>query len=363
MKTRISTYQATLLLVVTVLATSIVFLPELVITRAKQDAWLAGILLISFAVINAVIYILLTRRMGRTDLINFNRQVLGNLLTIPVGLGLIAYFLISSGIVIRDTAEIMIGVYMPETPLWFFILTTLLTAAAFVYYGLEVMARSFEIIFYFFIITFLVIFLMIVPDLSTAFIQPVLGDGIAPVLKGAYPGLRFFGEFFLILILAPQLAKQKEAYKSLLGAIIILGILFLMTILSALMLFGAELASELTFPLLSVHRYAEALGFLERLDPLFIFYWVGGNIFKAAIFIYGAVYTGQKLLGLSTYYILIPFTLPIIFYFGFYYFQNVAEISKFIMSTIPYYLAIQTFYPLVLLIISILRRIQTNETS
>ncbi|ADL13050.1 GerAB/ArcD/ProY family transporter [Acetohalobium arabaticum] len=361
MKTRISTYQTALLLVVTILATSIVFLPELIITRAKQDAWIAIILLIGFMGVISLIYTLLTRRMGSTDLINFNRRVLGRVLTIPLGLGLIAYFLISSGVILRETSEIMVAVYMPETPLWFFILTGLLTAAAFVYYGLEVMARSFEILFYLYLVAYLFAFLIVIKDLSLSFLRPMLAEGIKPILQGAYPGLLFFGELFLILLFAPQMSKQNQAHKSLLGAIGIIGTLFLIAVISSLALFGAELASNLTFPVLSVHRYAEALGFLERLDPLFIFYWIGSGIIKTAIFFYGGIYIGQKLLGLSTYYALIPFALPPVFYTAFYYFQNVAEIAEFLTTAIPYYLFIQVFYPLLLLIISLIRGIKAEE--
>ncbi|MBM7623430.1 GerAB/ArcD/ProY family transporter [Sporohalobacter salinus] len=362
MKTKISTYQTTLLLIITILATATLFLPELIIKQAKEDSWLTVILLIGFAGLISLIYTLLIKRMGTTDLITFTYQTLGKILTIPLGLNLIVYFLITSGFIIRQTSEVLIGIYMPETPLWFFILTNLLVTTAFVYHGLEVIARSFEIMFYLFLISFLIIFLMIIPEISLDFLKPVLANGIKPVLKGVYPGLPFFSELFSILILAPQMTNYKQAGKSLATAIGFIGSFLLITILATLLLFGTKLASNLTFPLLSIHRYAK-LGFLERLDPLFLFYWVGGGIFKAAIFLYIGVYIGQKLLRLSTYYTLIPFALPLVFYIAFYFFQDTTEMINIITSDIPYYLFLQVFFPLILLIISLIRGIKTNEAS
>lgn len=361
MKTKISTYQTTLLLVNAIVGTAILFLPKSVIHEAKQDAWLAGILLIIFALISSYVYSFLTQRMGNMDLITFNRQVFGKFLTIPLGIGLFIHFLIISGSATREISEIMVAVYLPNTPLWFFNLTTILTAAILVYYGLEIIARSFEIIFYFLVIAFIVGISILIKDISPVFLQPVLGNGLKPLLDGIYPGLLFFSELFIVLIFAPQMVKKDQVHKVLFRAIMIIGSLFLIVILASLMTFGAELAANLTFPLLSVNRYAKGLKVLERLDPLFIFYWIGGGIFKVSLFLYGAVYIGQKLLQLSTYYVLIPVALPILFYISTYHFQNITALTTFLEQTIPYFLSVQLLYPLLLLIVSSLRGVKAND--
>ena len=360
MKTKISIYQTTLLLVITVLGTAILLAPTFIISEAKQDAWLVGILLVVFAGVISLIYVFLIRRMGKMDLIKFSRQVFGKTLTIPLGIGLFIYFLIISGTVIRETSEIMVGVYLPATPLWFFNLISILTVAVLVCYGLEVMARSLEIVFYFFLVTFLVAVFALIKDMSIGYLQPVLGTDLQSILGGTYLGLIFFSQLFIILILAPQLGKQKQCYQALFRAIIIIGVVFLIAILTSIMIFGPQLAANLTFPLLSAHRYGEVFTVVERLDPLFIFYWMGGGTFKAAIFLYSAVYVGQKFFKLDTYYCLIPIAIPITFYISFYYFQNFAELVNFIQQSTPYFLSIQVLYPCLLLVVSSLRGIKAK---
>ncbi|ADL13446.1 GerAB/ArcD/ProY family transporter [Acetohalobium arabaticum] len=361
MKTRISPYQATLLLVSTIIGTAIVLLPTLIVQDAKQDAWLSGIILIAFALIISIIYSLIANRMERTDLIAFSRQTFGQIITTILTGGLVIYFVITSGTVTRQISEIMVSTYLPETPLWFLNLNIILTAAAFVYYGLEVTARVLEIIFYLFLVTFLIAIIILTKDMSPAFLQPVLSEGFKPILKSIYPGLVIFGEFFIVLIFAPQIAEPNKVYKSLVSSIAISGVLMMIVILSTLMIFGPGMTANLTFPLLSAHRYAQALGVIERLDPLFIFYWVGGGVLKAAIFFYGAVYTIQKLFRLSTYYIIIPFTIPPIFYISSYYFKNVRELADFLHQMVPLYIAIQVVYPILLLIFSTLRGVDSSD--
>ncbi len=361
MKTVISNYQAALILIFTLVATAIVFLPSLIINQARQDAWISIILLIIIFIFISLIYNALANRMGRIDLINFTRKVFGNILTIPIGITIILGFIILSGTVVRETSEVMLTAYMPLTPLWFFNITIILASSYIVFHGLEVIGRSVEILFYIFLFFFLIFILLLIPEMSFEFIQPLLGQGIRPIWDGMYPGLVFFGELFIILILAPHLTQKGQAFKPLLIALIIGGGLFLIVIFSILMLFGPAFANELKIPLITAFGYIQQFRIIERLDSLFIFMWIGGGVLKNAIFIYVIVYTVQKLFNLSTYHIFIPLVIPPVFYISFYFFANTAELTDFLYQRIPYFLVLQILYPVLLLAVSWLRGINCNE--
>ena len=362
MKTLISNYQATLILIVIIVSTAIVFLPSIIIQIAHQDSWLSIILLFMIAPGFIFVYYALCQKMGRTNLIQFTRKTFGKYLYIPFILFTIIAFIVLSGTIVRETAEVMITAYMPLTPLWFFNFTIIFTAAILIYYGLEVIGRCLEIFFYLFLSSFLLIIILLIPDMSLNLLQPVLGEGIMPVLKGIYPGLLFFSELFIILILAPHLTQKGKVLKPLLSANFFAGGILLIVILSILTLFGSNYAQNLTIPLVTVNSYVEKFKIVERLDPLFIFYWIGGGIFKVSIFMYIIVYSAQKLFKLSTYHIFIPIIIPPVYYFSFYYFQNLAQLTDFLTSSIHWFLGILILYPALLLIISWIRGVDCSET-
>ncbi len=361
MKERISLYQVALMLIITIGGTAILFLPRILIEKSGRDAWLTGLILLVFGLLVSILYTLLIRRMKTSNFIEFNKKTVGKFLTFPLAINLTAYFIMISGIVVRQTAEVMVANYFSLTPLWFINITLILAAAVFVYYGLETMARSAEILFYLLLFIFLSVLFLLVDELNPQYIQPVLGKGIKPVIKGLFPGLIFFSEIFIILIWAPNLKKRNKVYKSLIAGTLIAGLIFIILIYFSITFFGVALADELTLPLVTMVSYVSKLGIFERLDPLIIFFWVGAGLGKAIYFLYGAVYTLHKLFNFNNYYLIIIFIIPFIFYFSFYYFQNIVQVTDFIAGSAPYFVSVQVLYPLLLYLISLIRGVSGNE--
>lgn len=361
MKSIISGYQATLILIFTLLATSIVFLPSLIISQANQDAWISVILLVIIFLFISFIYQALCKKMGRKDLVNFTREVFGEILTIPFALYIIISFIILSGVVVRETSEVMKTAYLPQTPLWFFNITLILVSSYVAFLGLEVIGRSLEVLFYILLFFFLIYISLLISDLSFEFIKPIGAQGIDKIWNGIFPGITFFGEIFIILILAPHLTQKGRVLKPLIFALLIGGSIFFISILVILMLFGPEFSKNLTIPLITAFSYVKKFRVIERLDPLFIFIWISSGIFKISIFIYVSVYTLQKWLNFSTYHIFIPLILPPLYYFSSHFFENTAVIIDFLYRRIPYSVILLILYPIILLIVSWIRGIDFSE--
>lgn len=360
MKERISLYQATLLSIFAVSSTSILFLPMIMIERSGRDAWISAILLIVINLALVPLYYFLSRRMGKDNLIDFTRKTLGNLITIPLTLNLVAYFIMISGIVFRQTAEILTTFY-PLTPLWFFLISMIIVGSFYVYNGLETMARNAELYFYLLIILFGVIMALMIDELSPEYLQPVLARGFSPVLKGTLPGLVFFSEIFIILIWSPSIKNRKNLHKAMIVAIIFYGSGFLLVIFYSIMFFGSFLADEFQLPLVTLVGYIRKLDIIERIDPYLIFFWTSIGIGKATLFMYGAVYTTRKLLNTSNTYLPILFILPFIFYFSFYYFQNIGELTDFIATSTLYFVVVQILFPLLIYLASLIRGVKEDE--
>ncbi|MFW5991914.1 MAG: GerAB/ArcD/ProY family transporter, partial [Halanaerobiaceae bacterium] len=180
-------------------------------------------------------------------------------------------------------------------------------------------------------------------------------------LNAAYPGIIYFSPLFIILILAPQITEKGVVLRPLVKAVLFSGFLLILPILYSLLIFGPSLSTELTIPLVNLNSYIEKLMILERIDPFFVFYWIGGGVFKTAILYYGAVYTAQKLFKLSTFYLFIPLFAVPVFFISFNLIEDINKLKTILLKSIPFFLGILVFYPLLLLLFSIIRGVNYNE--
>ncbi|UMZ74120.1 GerAB/ArcD/ProY family transporter [Natranaerofaba carboxydovora] len=361
MNERISLFQTGMLLITAILPTAILTAPTKIIDGARQDSHIAVLLFTGYAFLLVLIYIPLIRRMGRTDLIKFTEKVIGKIPGKGIGLLIIIAYFFLNILIIREVSALLLISFFDMTPLWFFDLSHLAIASILVYGGLEPIARTNQFFFPFLILGFLFAALLNINEWNFLFLRPVLHEGISPLLEGALPGTIFFGEIFIILIIAPSVKKLKNVYKTLLLVVFFNGTFMLMSVLSILLLLGPDLSIELTFPFLTNSRYIGGLILLENIDVVILAVWVVGGILKIAIFYYVVAFLTSKLIPMPNYNCSIPLLFIMFFVFSHYFIDNYIHLLELIEWSTPIYFFINGGFPLILLLLSYLRRISFEE--
>ncbi len=253
----------------------ILSLPAEVAQVAGRDAWIAT--LIAAGITMGEIY-LLAQYCRRFPQLYYPQTIylvygrwLGRLFT-----GFIALLLVLvAGVGLRDFSTTMRISILDKTPPWVIWGTMLLVTCYLVQSGLEVIARTFDLLYPLSLIMGLLIAAATVPQMHLRNLLPMLAEEPAQIARGVFVALRAFQQFTVIAVLLPDL-RQKQSYLS--RVLLATGVtLFLnaLGVFNSVTVFGPRETAYLVSPLLSLARSVDIpYAVVERMEILLMVEWV-----------------------------------------------------------------------------------------
>lgn len=272
---------------------------------AKQDAWLA--ILIAMVVGWGLLWIYTQIQQAYPD------QNLGNILVTVCGKwigSLLAflyalYFFVNASFNFWEFGDITVLLLLDGTPPSAILVMTLILMLYAVSLGVEVIARTSQIFILYVLFFLVLIFVLVILSGRTEFsrLQPILENGMVPVIHAAIPRIVSFpfGEVIVFLLYWKYVDAKREIFKTSLIAISISGILLIITSIMMITTLGVELASFHTVPLRRLSMAINIGGFLKNIDALgFTSYFIGGFFkmtlnFYASILLIQSLFNNQKL--------------------------------------------------------------------
>ncbi|MEK3800592.1 GerAB/ArcD/ProY family transporter [Peribacillus sp. FSL H8-0477] len=289
-KAKISAYQLFILIVLFELGSAL--LVPLAIA-ANQDAWLAILIGMVGGFCLYLVYHGLYSYYPDLPPTEYIQKILGSFLGKILSFIYILYFIYLSARVLRDFGEMLITSFYWETPL--FILNTLMVLLVIytIRKGIEVLARTSELLFVLIILLGIsALFLIVVSGIiQISNLEPVLEEGIKPVIKTTFTQTLYFpfGEVVIFSMILPYLNRPEKAKRIGLFAIGFSGLILASVMAINVSVLGVNNITRSPFPLLSTIQTIEVAGFLERLDVYFILLSVIGVFFKMCVFFYASV--------------------------------------------------------------------------
>lgn len=353
-KRRISSIQMGMMMYLTIIATAILTVPSITAKYAKKDLWLSPIWASIIGFITVIIVIQLSKRFPRQSFFQICEHTIGTLTTKLLGLLYFSFFLIASGQITRTYAE-FIKLFYIKTPVSVIMITMLLLSAFTVIAGIEVIGRVAQIFFPIFVFSVFIIIFLLLPQLEPSNIFPILENGLLPSLKGAMIPQVWFGELFLIVFLLPSLSDSKGMKWGILTVLFIL-VTFIITNITVLFILNQNTEFYI-YPFLSATQLVNLGDFIESIDPIIIAIWILGTFIKITVFYYVTILTMAQWLKLSDYK---PIVWPIgilIVEVSLWGVPNLMVNNHIDVTVFPLLFPImQTFIPLVILIVAIIRK-------
>lgn len=354
-KGKINGLQMAILIYPTIIATAILLVPAITGKEAKQDMWMSPIWASVTGFLAIFLAIQLNKRYPDQTLIQYSEKIVGKFLGKVIGLVFIFFLAHICGIVLREYGEFVKGNFLPTTPMTVVMGSMTFVCAVAVRGGIEVVARSAQIFVPVVTVLFVLIILLLTPDLEPANLYPVFENGLMPSLKGAVVPAGWYLEFFLISFLLPFLSNRNKATKWSITTVVAVMFTLIITNLATLFVFG-NITDDFTYPVMEAARYISIAEFIQHLDSVVMAIWVGGIFVKISIFYYAIVLSTAQWLKLSDYR---PIVFPIgifIAVLGFWSAANLQELEKFLSSIFPVYAFIfLAFIPIILLVAAVIR--------
>lgn len=322
--------------------------------EAKLDAWIAIIIATLIGIGLMYFYYSLNSLLPNKNLFNIMEYCFTRSVAIFFSFGYSIYFFYISCHIIRDFGELISTAVLFITPVEVIVLTFTLVIAYIVYLGLEVLGRVTEIFIpYLLGFIFLIIILLIVSgEIKLYYLEPVLGDGLKPVLKAIFPSLITFpfGELVVFTVILSSVTEFKKSKKvSLISVLIAGGVLTLGSLLTICTL-GGDAVQHTTFPLLAASKRVAIGHFIERIEALVVFVMMLGILIKGSIYLYAGLKGLEYVFRMPYRY----FVLPIAMIVSIFSILNAVNFGQFSQETSePYYihLPMQLAIPCMIMII------------
>ncbi|WP_026573410.1 GerAB/ArcD/ProY family transporter [Bacillus sp. UNC438CL73TsuS30] len=301
-KGKISPHQFTIMVASFIVGGSILYVPSGLIHTAKQDAWLANILVVGLGLLLVLLFNTLGSSFPTMTLAEYSEKICGKWLGKIISLLYFIYFFLSTANFVRQIGDFVTVQILPDTPILAIHILFIIIVMMGVRYGLEPFSRAFEIFFPFVLLLFVIFIISIFPEIQFQQLQPILGNGIKPVIATAFKSIGTpYLQLVLFLMVFPAVNRTIKAKKSfLLGTIMGGSALTLVTLISILCL-GTYFSENQQFVSYVLALQINIAGFWQRIEAGMAFIWFTTTYIKITLYFYASVLCMGQILKLREY--------------------------------------------------------------
>jgi spore germination protein KB len=267
----------------TVFAGTDVFLsyPQQMVARGAQAAWMIPLISMLFALFFFALMGRIVRKYGQGS---FYPQRGGR----GIGVGLIAgslfvsYFVLVTASEMRQFTETVVTTVLPKTPVGFVALPFLLVITYFAYMGIEGLTRVAFVTGPWLLLGLVLLLLTNLNWAHPAYLLPFWGNGLEETLVQGVHFSSMYSNILILSLLAPLLREKEDVFKVGTQSIVTVTCIYALVALVFVMVFTAEAAGKMPFPLYQFARLIYLGRFFQRLESAFVFIWVACAVIKMA---------------------------------------------------------------------------------
>ncbi|MGE7689910.1 endospore germination permease [Lysinibacillus sp. NPDC097214] len=346
------------------IGTAILIIPASVTSEAKQDAWIAAIIGVVISLPILKLFVALGNRTPTLTFVEANEKILGRFFGKFTAIGFILICLLSAGELLYFIGIFMKTEIMPETPTmaFAFMFSIIIIYAAFL--GIEVFARSAEVLCPIFILIFIFFVIFISPSIQIENIQPIMET---PKKSIFFSIIRFISLFsfplaVLLMIFPYTVNVQKSAQKGFYIGAIIGGIVLITTIALSILVLGPANTASRTFPSYSLAQRISIGNFLQRIEVIMAAMWIISIYIRTFMYFYASVIGIAQIFKIKNHRPLIFPLGMIILGLSQIVHPNIIHSDIYNRETWPMFsFVFMILLPIVLLLVAMIRKINGNQ--
>ncbi|MFF2909925.1 endospore germination permease [Paenibacillus sp. NPDC057934] len=289
---KISARQFTILIILGIIGDSILVLPTMIASFAKQDSWISMIVAGILGLVVGCLFAGIANRLKGKSLIGAVQSKLGIVTGGVITLLLLFQFFMCSLTLMSEMSQFMTTQMMPETPINAILVLFVAVVIIAYRYGIEAFARMGELLFPVFLVLFLCLVLFLIPQIEITNVKPILAHGLGPSFKGMFPAFtQAFTEVVFILMLVQHVSSKTKLTKPILTGYAVGGFILLIVVTLCVLVLGPALMETKYYPAFVLAQKITIGKFLERLEVILTFLWIITVYYKTTMIFY-ALTTG-----------------------------------------------------------------------
>ena len=308
---RITTSQATIIMVNYILVAGIFSLPRTIVQAAgTPDVWISVILGALCSMVTGIIIARLCQRFPGQTFYQYSASIAGKPLAVLLGLLIIGYFLAVCGYELRTMQEVTMFFLLEGTPAWAVAGLFLWVALYLCRGGINALSRLSRLVSPLAGAIFFGVCLLSLKVFDLDNLRPVLGEGLAPVWRGVKPTALTYTAGEALLFIVAFMDKPKRAGRVLVIGTLISMIFYLLAVVLTIGAFSVEGVVTRTWPFIDLIRSVEVNLLFERFESLLLVIWIMQIFCTFCISFYGAALGVSQIFNLKLdhcLFLLLPF--------------------------------------------------------
>lgn len=297
-------------------------------TKAGQDAWIANILGMIFAIPILFIYARVLSLFPEKDLFEIVQIVFGNIIGKLISILFVFYAFHLAALIQRNLSEFIHVSAMPETPELVFVITMGLVCIWGVKAGIEVLARWAEFAVPMIIVATLIIIALSITKIDFNYILPILSVDLNVVLKESFSVFSFpFAETVIFMMIGYTFKNKDSKYNIYFTSWLVGGITIVAVTLRNYLVMGQEFVESTFFPTYTAVGLINIGEFLQRFEVIVALVFLCGVFIKGSICLLAACKGFANIMNVRDYR---DFVAPIgllMIYFSLILFQSFLEMQ------------------------------------
>lgn len=364
---KISARQFGLLVVLFTIGSSILIIPASLAADAKQGAWFGAILGSLFGILLVWLYTAISQNFPESTFVQLTEKLLGRWLGKTVSLFFIVFVFILGSLILRNIGDFLTTQIMPETPIQAIHVLFLIAVIIGARLGIETLARLVDLLFPWVALFFIILTVSLTPQMKLENIQPLFEGGIKPLVRSVLTMLSApFMELIVFLMITPAINRSDKIKASFLTGTLIGGMLLTLIVTLSILVLSAEITLRNLYPSYALAKMINIGDFIQRIEIIMAGIWFISIFFNLVLCFYASALGLAQVLNVQDYRIL---TFPlgmIMLVISILAYPNTAYYFSFFPKIwLPYAFTFSFFIPLLLLILSSIRRrrLQKHKTA
>lgn len=352
--------QFTIIVFLYSIGTAILVIPAVMVEVVKQDAWITSAVgvVLSFLVIK--LFITLANKTPNLSFVEANEKILGKFIGKFTAVGFIILTFISASQLLYYIGNFMQTEVMPETPTVAFVILVNVALIYATYLGIEVFARSAEILLTLFLFLFLIFVICISPEIDVKNVQPILETTTKPFISSIFifTSIHSLPIIVLLMVFPSAINENKSAQKGFYIGTIGGGAVLTLIIGLCILVLGVTNTSSRAFPSYALAQRISIGNFLQRIEVVMAFMWFFTIFIRLYLYFYATVKGLGQILNIKDHrQLILPLGMISIALSQIIH-PNVIHSTEYNKVTWPLFISsFAIFLPLLLLIVAKLRKI------
>lgn len=284
---KINSYQFFVIVFVFCIGNTIINAPSIIVSYARQDAWISSILALVFGFFLLLLFCKICEKFPRKNIITYSEIVFGKFFGKVSSMFLIIYFFILASLMLRQLSTFVITFLLPETPRIAIDLLFMAVLLMGVFLGIESIVRTAEIFFPVLVLLLLFLIISLSPELEILNIKPIYENGLKPILRGTLVFISIpYLQLIALLMIMPYVNNFKKAKRAFILGVVLAGVFLIINVLYCLLVLGVTLTEYKQYPVYFLAQKISIAEIIERVEVIIAFLWFITIYFKTCIFFY-----------------------------------------------------------------------------